>query len=121
MTVASWPSDLPFIDQLQGLSLGGPEGNRRSFTSDAGTTKTRAITTAAERSVSGRTKPLTLAEFEAFESFWNHELSQGTLPFAAPHPLTGTLTVFKTDGSTYQPIVVGSGKVRVALSLVTVP
>ncbi|MEC7763388.1 MAG: hypothetical protein VX874_15910 [Pseudomonadota bacterium] len=121
MAVASWPSDLPFIDQLQGLSLSGPDGNRRTFVSDAGTTKTRATTTAAERAIGGRTRPLTPAEFEAFENFWNYELAQGTLSFAAPHPLTGSMTVFKSDGSAYVPMVVGAGKVRVALSLVILP
>jgi hypothetical protein len=112
---------LPFIDQLRGLSLNGPDGNRRTFVSDSGNTKVRAVTTAAERMMSGRTRPLTAAEFENFENFWNYDLSQGTLSFAAPHPMTGTVTVFRSDGSPYQPMPVGGGKIRVGLSLVVLP
>lgn len=117
----AWPAGVPFICSVPDLRRSGPIGRKVEFTPDVGPPKTRNRVTTTYRRISGVTAVMTLAQYAAFQSFWETDLLGGALDFTATHPVTGATATFRPTGDEYDEQLVAAGKVRIALSLYEIP
>ncbi len=99
--MATWPTSVPFFNVLEAISGSGPLGAVLRTQMDTGPAKTRPRFTAAPRSYSGVTPPLSAAQLADFETFYNATLKTGALSFTATDPRDCTSKTFRfLDGFT---------------------
>lgn len=94
-----WPTNLPFFNLVADMTRSGPQGAVRRTQMDAGPAQVRRITSAAPKARGGRTPPLSLAQLEAFESFFSADLGEGALSFTATDPFDCVERTFRFVGS----------------------
>lgn len=91
----NWPLTLP--QKPEGNNYAQQEGTS-SIQSDMdfGPPKSRRLST-TENDMHNVSFIMNTTEYTTFKNFYKVTSSGGTIPFSAPHPVTGDLTVFKFD------------------------
>lgn len=87
MTLPVWPTALR-TDGAAGVT-GSPQTNIAAFSPEVGPPINRRRASVITRTYSVSMNMLTLAEYEAFQTFFHDTLVDGTLPFRRTHPMTG--------------------------------
>ena len=84
-----WPAAVPFIEAEDGFSLKPQAGGKLRTQMSGGPVKQRRRTSAMPTDIRGKTPPMSEALFQTFSDFYHTTLSEGSLEFTAPHPITG--------------------------------
>lgn len=107
--MSSWPNTLPDYPTYSGYAR-QVQGNKLTFTPDAGTPKERNRTTTMPDKVSER-YVLTVEQYNALENFWRNTCRNGVLPFSKPNPETKNTDLYKFDGDLPAPAIAGQWRV----------
>lgn len=117
-----WPEDVPSCPERH-RATGGPIEARVGFQPERGPEITRPGTTARWEEWSVPMAPFTLAQFNAFETWFDADLSRGSKAFAWRHPITDVIGLwrFKTGQRPYEVGQTAKGYVLVSFTALRQP
>lgn len=92
----TWPVSLPQKPAANSWS-GGPAANQVAFQPDVGDAITRRRGTAVHHVYQGRFTALTLTQLNAFVTFFESDLADGTLTFTWTDPIYGDSSTWRVD------------------------
>ena len=118
----NWPEFMPApVDD--DIAIGAPIGAVLRTSMDAGPAKQRPRFTAAPQPVTLVFKPISAANFTAFEAFYENDLSYGALDFHMQHPITDVTQRFRFVASQepWRMTPIGKDAYRLSVNLERLP
>jgi len=117
-----WPTTVPDCPERY-RATGGPIEARAAFQPERGPEITRAATTARWEEWTVPMSPFTLAQFNAFEAWFDNDLTRGAKSFAWRHPVTGVIGLwrFKSGQRPYDVSQTAKGYVLVSFTALRQP
>jgi hypothetical protein len=117
-----WPTNVPDCPERY-RATGGPVDARAAFQPERGPEITRAATTARWEEWTVPMSPFTLAQFNAFEAWFDASLARGSKAFAWRHPVTGVIGLwrFKSAPRPYDVSQTAKGYVLVSFTALRQP